>query len=134
MKTLIASLLLVLGLNVALAESPVDPSLPGFQECTDNDLRLLESATVRGDRGINNLVLEHVLPERASCMVEKPRFFHPAVCGTAITQIDTFAITTQEGSSYTIVVDSSYQSCVRMRIIPTIKRLDYRPIELTYFP
>ncbi len=128
-------LVLALVATTTMATTPIDPSNPGFQPCTDNDWNLLTAATVRGSRTINNLVTENVIPTSVSCIVEKPRFFHPAVCGAHITQVDTFIINTEEKESFTIQVDSSYSSCVRMRVIPMIKSLEYTPIaDIIRFP
>lgn len=95
-----------------------------FETCTAGDMNLLGAATVLGNQALNNFIREEVVERNTSCQVSKPRYFHPAVCGTNVTQIDTFVITVDE-AKYTIVVDSSYRSCLRMRIIPVVKKFSY---------
>lgn len=125
MKKLVIIALALTGLSVA-ARTPRPPQ-PEYTKCTEGDLRLLETSTHFGPEAIKKLVDTEVLENQTSCVVSKPRYFHPAVCGTHITQIDTFIITTSNESTYTVVVDSSYRSCVRMRRIPVIKTLTYEP-------
>ena len=90
-------------------------------------MNTLRAATVRGNAAVLNLVKIDVLENEASCVVKKPRFIHPAVCGTTISQVDTYIINTKTEATYTIVVDSSYRSCLRYRVIPMIKSLKYEP-------
>ncbi|MFT6069314.1 MAG: hypothetical protein ACJAT2_002754 [Bacteriovoracaceae bacterium] len=98
-----------------------------FQTCTSGDMNLLQAATVRGNQAIIELVKKDTIENGADCMVKKPRYFHPMVCGTTISQIDTFIINTKTDATYTVVVDSSYRSCLRMRVIPMIKSLKFEP-------
>lgn len=98
-----------------------------FQSCQAGDMNLLNAATVRGNKHVLNLVKKDVIANEASCVVKKPRYIHPAVCGTMITQIDTFIINTKTDATYTVVVDSSYRSCYRIRVIPMIKSLTFEP-------
>jgi len=98
-----------------------------FHTCEAGDMNTLQAATVRGNQAVLELVKKDVLGNEASCMVKKPRFFHPAVCGTSISQIDTYIINTKTEATYTIVVDHSYRSCLRYRIIPMIKSLKFEP-------
>jgi len=132
MKKLILMIALLSGLSI---NAQMNDREAEFKACTEGDFRLLETSTHFANEGIRNLVNEDVLMNKESCFVKKPRFFHPAVCGTGITQIDTFIISTSTKASYTIVVDSSYNSCVRMRRIPTIKSLSYEPeVPMVPFP
>lgn len=126
MKTLIAMMIL-LGAFAVQAQDQAK-----FEKCTEGDMRLLE-ASISTDNGIvKRFIQDEVLPGKRTCVVSKPRYIHPAVCGTQITQIDTFVINNENRSSYTIVVDSSYRSCIRIRRIPVIKSMKYeqmpRPI------
>lgn len=98
-----------------------------YQTCTPSDRSTLKAATVRGNTALLNLVKEDTIANEVSCMVKKPRFVHLAVCGTNIIQIDTYIVNTKTEATYEIVVDSSYRSCLRMRIIPMIKSLKYEP-------
>lgn len=98
-----------------------------FETCTPGDRNTLKAATVRGNTALLNLVKEDTIANEVSCMVKKPRFVYPAVCGTFVSQVDTFIVNTKTEASYEIVVDSSYRSCLRMRIIPMIKSLKYEP-------
>lgn len=98
-----------------------------FEICKSGDMNTLRAATVRGNAAVLNLVKTDVLENETSCVVKKPRFIHPAVCGTSISQIDTYIINTETEATYTIVVDSSYRSCLRYRVIPMIKSLKYEP-------
>jgi hypothetical protein len=123
MKKLVLIAVALFGIN-SFAET--DPNQE-WHTCTAGDLRSLEAATHFAPDAIKNLVDTEVLENLEHCYVQKPRYFHPAVCGTQITQIDTFVITTSTQSNYTVVVDSSYQSCVRIRRIPVIKSLSYEP-------
>ena len=123
MKKLVLIAVALFAVNT-LAET--DPNQE-WHTCTEGDLRALETTTHFAPEAIKTLVDTEVLENQAHCYVQKPRYFHPAVCGTHITQIDTFVITTTTKSNYTVVVDSSYQSCVRIRRIPVIKSLSYEP-------
>lgn len=106
-----------------------------FQKCSEGDLMLLEAATFQSPGAIKRLVDEEILENNVDCMVKKPRFFHPAVCGAAIVQLDTYMIKTSNRASYTVVVDSSYKSCLRIRVAPAIKSLKYEPSEeVVLFP
>lgn len=125
MKTLVMTIALILSIGT-FAE--IDPRENGqFETCTEGDLNLLGAARYGSPEAIRKLVDEEILESKVSCVVSKPRFFHPAVCGAAITQIDTFIVNTDNGASYTVVVDSSYRSCLRIRVVPVIKSLKYEP-------
>lgn len=121
MKTLIA-LMIIMNASAAWATEAK------FEKCSEGDMRLLEVAQ-SFDRGvIKNFIEDVVLPNQASCVVSKPRFVHPAVCGTMISMIDTFVINTENNSSYTIIVDSSYRSCLRSLRVPGIESMKYERV------
>jgi hypothetical protein len=127
-KLLMTSLILLSSLSMAETDS-------AFELCNSGDRNLLKAATVRGNQSVNDLIKKDVIENEVSCMVSKPRKFHPAVCGAYITQIDTFIINTKTAGTYSIVVDSSYSSCARMRVIPMVKQLTFTPtIKPVYFP
>jgi hypothetical protein len=113
-------ILFAIGLSLTLQAEE-----PKFKTCEEGDLNLLNVAQVMGDKALKNFIDDEVVANQASCIVSKPRFVHPAVCGTMITQIDTFILNTSKRASYTIVVDSSYRSCLRYRRIPVVKTLKY---------
>ena len=123
MKKLVLIAVALFGMNT-FAETDLNQE---FQPCSEGDIRLLETSTHFAPEGIKKLVDTEVLENRVNCIVKNPRYFHPAVCGTHIAQVDTFIINTNTESAYTIVVDSSYRSCVRIRRIPVIKSLSYEP-------
>jgi hypothetical protein len=132
MKKLILMMTIFTGLTI---NAQMNDQEAEYSPCNESDMRLLETSTHFANEAIKNLVNEDVLMNRTNCFVQKPRFFHPAVCGTGITQIDTFIISTNTKASYTIVVDSSYRSCLRIRRIPTIKSLTYQPApQMINFP
>lgn len=119
MKKLVLITVALIGMN-AFAED--DPNQE-WHTCTAGDLSTLETSTHFAPEVIKRLVDTEVLENQTHCYVKRPRYFHPGVCGTHITQVDTFVINTSNESAYTIVVDSSYRSCVRVRRIPVIKSL-----------
>lgn len=123
MKKLVLIAVALFALNIA---AETDPNQE-WHTCTEGDLRMLETASHMAPEAIKTLIDTDVLENQTHCYVKRPRYFHPAVCGTHITQVDTFVINTSNESAYTIVVDSSYRSCVRMRRIPVIKSLTYEP-------
>ena len=125
MKTLLVLITLV-GAFTANARSIRHEEFK-FQACTSGDMNLLQAATVRGNEAVLELVKTDVIENGADCIVKKPRYMHPMVCGTSISQIDTYIINTKTEATYTVVVDSSYRSCLRMRIIPMIKSLKFEP-------
>lgn len=122
MKTLALIVTLLASMN-SFAETDPSP----FETCTAGDMNLLRAATALGNQPLNAFIKEEVIEKNTSCVVSKPRFFHPAVCGTSITQIDTFIINV-ENASYTVIVDSSYRSCLRIRRIPVVKKFSYESI------
>lgn len=125
MKSVLALILLV-GAFTANARSIKHEEFK-YQTCTPGDRSLLQAGTVRGNEAVLELVKTDAIENETNCIVKKPRFMHPMVCGAAISQIDTYIINTKTEATYTIVVDSSYRSCFRMRIIPMIKSLKFEP-------
>ncbi len=126
MKKLMVLVIALSGLST-MARTPRHPDQAEYKKCMDGELRLLEAATIKAPEAIRTLVDTEILENQTSCVVNKPRFFHPAVCGAAIVQIDTFMVRTSSESVYTVVVDSSYRSCERSRIVPIIKSMTYEP-------
>lgn len=122
MKTLALIVTLLASLN-SFAQADNAP----YEPCTAGDMNLLNAATALGNEPLNDFIRAEVIEKNTSCVVSKPRFFHPAVCGTAITQIDTFIINVDD-ASYTVVVDSSYRSCLRIRRIPVVKKFSYESV------
>jgi hypothetical protein len=120
MKTIIALMMILGAFAVQAQDMPTK-----FEKCTDGDMRLMEASMSLDEGAVKRFIQDEVLPKKSTCMVSKPRYIHPAVCGTQITQIDTFVINTENRASYTVVVDSSYRSCLRYRRIPVIKSMKY---------
>lgn len=92
MKALLMILLLGLSLNVQAEETK-------FQNCTEGDLNLVRVAQVEKSKALKSFIEDEVLAGHSACVVKKPRFIHPAVCGTTIVQVDTFIIQTKDGAT-----------------------------------
>lgn len=106
-----------------------------FNLCSPSDRNFLASGAVRGNEAVIKLIKEEVMENEVSCVVSRPELAFPAVCGTAILQQATFVINTKTGGTYTIMVEASYRSCTRIRVIPMVKSLTYVPTpKPVYFP
>ncbi len=128
MKTLIAVLTLTAAFEVN-ARSIIHPEEgPTFVECSDSDLSVFEVARSSALPGLDDVVRNEVLANKVACKVSKPRYFHPAVCGAVISQVDTYIFTTNN-ATVEVVVDSSYRSCYRDIVIPDIKSLIFNQID-----
>ncbi len=122
MKALLLIVTLIATVNT-FAEVDQGP----YHPCTSSDMRLLGSSIVLENEALGNFIKEEVIEKNTSCLkAQRPELFHPAVCGIVIPQFDNFIITVNE-SVYTIVVDSSYKSCLRIRRIPVVKSFSYEP-------
>jgi len=129
MKALFITVLLTLAVSVSATSDS------SFEICTSRDRSLLQAATSLGNEAINDLVENEVIQNEIHCYVSKSTIAHPAVCGTNVVQINTFLVDTSTRGSYSIVVDSSYSSCARMRVVPMIKSLTFTPtIDPINFP
>lgn len=121
-ENIMKALLIFLALGLSLS---AEASEAKFQLCTEGDLSLLNVAQVSKNKALKSFIQDEVLSQQVGCVVSKPRFIHPMVCGTEITQVDTFIIQTKEGATYTMVIDSSYRSCIRCLRIPSVKSFKY---------
>lgn len=121
MKRILTIVFLMSAMDITAAKPSLD-----YKKCTDADIQLLNSATVDGNKGLSSVITDEVTTEFDSCVVSKPRFIYPMVCGITITNIDYFKITSNDNkSTYEIAVDTSHSACVRMRIRPLIKSFKY---------
>jgi hypothetical protein len=106
-----------------------------YQLCTPGDRNFLKAATSLGNEAINNIIKSDVIENEISCVVSSPKMAFPAVCGTGITDIRTYVIQTKTDATYSIVVNASYTSCARMRVVPMVQKLTFSPtIKPVFFP
>ena len=120
MKTLIL-IITTISANFAFATNAE------FKKCTTEDIKVLEQAHSRFT-SLNVVIREELLPAEERCMVSKPRYFHPTVCGARITKIDTYRfLMGRNGSSFEIEVDSSHISChdLNALIVPEIRSMKF---------
>ncbi|MBC96676.1 MAG: hypothetical protein CME63_02935 [Halobacteriovoraceae bacterium] len=99
-----------------------------YRPCRSADYDLLQASLSKDGPLIKELIETEALAHEALCLVKKNevQLLRPTVCGIMIPNISEFKIRTQAQALFTIVVDASYQSCVRMRVIPTIESLQYQ--------
>ncbi|OUR97241.1 hypothetical protein A9Q84_13020 [Halobacteriovorax marinus] len=121
MKTILTLVFLMASMNITAA-----PTLK-YEKCSDNDIQLLNSATVDGNKALSSVITDEVTTNFDSCVVSKPRFIYPMVCGITIQNVDYFKITNKENNStYEIAVDTSHKACMRIRIRPLITSFKYK--------
>ena len=103
MKTL--TLLVTLILTTGLFASEV------YVECTSTDLIQLNTIASQGTGNLDQAVVSLLINEEiGSCMIQRPVYYFPTVCGANTFQVILFKLETTK-ASYKITTRSSEQSC-----------------------
>lgn len=82
-----------------------------YVECSRTDLVQLNTIASQGAGNMSEAVIDLLTNEEIeSCMIQRPAYYFPTVCGANTFQVILFELETTKGS-YKITTRSSEQSC-----------------------